>query len=164
MTSKSVRDLNNWIAETWPHGSMSRTELTELSLAIEQEQDEMVSFCGRLEEAALNEEEITIFGVDYMPLPRDPDKVSIHVDDKVYVKNDFEHQHVVKAISPDGVWFGGDEPVDPSLVRHHGKPTVRDILFEFGCLYGATGSQPNTDELRDKLLTQYSAKLRMAYK
>ena len=48
------------------------------------ETSDMREFCGRIEQAAANREDVTLWGVDYVALPVDADGVPIHVGDTVY--------------------------------------------------------------------------------
>ena len=45
---------------------------------------DMQEFCGRIEQAAANREDVTLWGVDYVALPVDADGVPIHVGDTVW--------------------------------------------------------------------------------
>lgn len=54
-------------------------DLSSIADAIEREVGCMRDFCERLDDAATKREDVTLWGVDYMPLPVDADGVPIHV-------------------------------------------------------------------------------------
>lgn len=61
-----------------------RSALEKLAAQLDETSD-MREFCGRIEQAAANREDVTLWGVDYVALPVDADGVPIHVGDTVYL-------------------------------------------------------------------------------
>lgn len=49
--------------------------------SLEAENKEMFDFCDRLKESAELREDVTLYGVDYIPVPLDKDGVPIHIGD-----------------------------------------------------------------------------------
>lgn len=61
----------------------TRDLLREIADRIDQEHEECAGFCRRLEDAASKGEEVTIFGTDYIPLPKDAEGETIRIGDKL---------------------------------------------------------------------------------
>ena len=136
-----------------------------------------VDFDQRLESCAESREDVTLFGVDYTPLPVDADGVPIHVGETVTCVLPFggESKPFVvdrMELGRDGdgnVWSVAlDRSTDcweqPLLLRHHHAPTVEDVLREFAdevwnrYCNGTTASDSGIRELE----AEYAAKLRLA--
>ncbi len=93
-----------------------------------------VEFADRLKASATNRADVTLFGVDYTPLPVGADGMPIHVGDVM------DEGKVAKVVITDEHW-------EPSVyvyklpnvqheyfcneVAHHHAPTVEDVLREF---------------------------------
>lgn len=139
-----------------------------------------VEFADRLKAAVDNREDVTLFGVDYTPLPLDADGVPIHVGETVTCVLPFggkSEPFVVDRmeLGRDGdgdVWSVAlDRPTScweqPLLLRHHHAPTVEDVLREFTrdwCNAACAGDMTNAerDAARADTITEYAAKLRLA--
>lgn len=131
-----------------------------------------VDFDQRLEACADNREDVTLFGVDYTPLPVDADGVPIHVGETVTCILPFggESEPFVvdrMELGRDGdgdVWSVAlDRPTScweqPLLLRHHHAPTVEDVLDEFA--NAVLGCGVTEDEIQ-RVIAEYAAKLRLA--
>ena len=78
-----------------PYSSMSsalmssidalKSSIASIADRIDQEHEECAGFCRRLEDAASKGEEVTLFGTDYIPLPKDAEGIPFHVGDHVEV-------------------------------------------------------------------------------
>ena len=122
-------------------------------------------FCDRLREAAAERADVTLFGVDYVALPLDADGESIRVGERVQlIGNDpstVSHMNLaddgwrVYVKYDGGLGTGNGEP---KYIRHYHKPTVEDVLREFGDWYAHT--KGGCDE--DGIVAEYAAKLRLA--
>ena len=90
-------------------------------------------FADRLCRAAERREDVTLWGVDYTPLPLDADGEPIHVGDVMEWDNGTFTVHELK-VTEDG-WTTWDEQhgytVHADECRHHHAPTVEDVLREF---------------------------------
>ena len=139
-----------------------------------------VEFADRLKAAVDKREDVTLFGVDYTPLPVDADGEPIHVGDVMEADNGttFEVEHI--SLYQWG-WRCVGEGTDRSGVtctahaipdgcRHHHAPTVEDVLREFAQemnenLGMYTGEAIDADEWRkadERTIAEYAAKLRLA--
>lgn len=122
---------------------------------------EMEGFVERLREAVDAGEGVTLWGVDYDPLPVDASGEAIHVGDAMEWP-DGEAFEVV-AIGG-GTLYYVDEPggevgwTGVEGKRHHVRQAVVDVLREFGDWYAHT--KGGCDE--DGVLAEYAAKLRLA--
>lgn len=61
-----------------------RGDLDHIADRIDQEHEECEGFARRLEDAASKGEEVTIFGTDYIQLPKDADGETIHIGDYLH--------------------------------------------------------------------------------
>ena len=114
--------------------------------------------------------DVTLWGVDYMPLPVDADDVPIHVGDAMEWCDSGDTLEVI-GIGDDTIFYI-DRESDRTYAewtaarnkRHHHAPTVEDVLQELTdevwnrCCEGATASDSGIDEL----VAEYAAKLRLA--
>ena len=144
-------------------------DLMEMADAIEREVKELtderdllktqweagVDFDQRLEACADNREDVTLFGVDYTPLPVDADGVPIHVGDWITGKWDAKAK-VVAITSEDVYWWEPDgcHWCHAYEVHHHRAPTVEDVLREFAYGLGVP--------VADSYVAATAAKLRLA--
>ena len=130
-----------------------------------------VDFDQKLEACADNREDVTLWGVDYTPLPVDADGVPIHVGDVMEADNGttFEVEHI--SLYQWG-WRCVGEGTDRSGVtctahaipdgcRHHHAPTVEDVLREFYTL-AVRGKAARADDVDNAVLAEYAAKLQLA--
>lgn len=113
-------------------GAALAFELTKLAYKGD---DERYQFCRRVEVAANDRDDVTLFGVDYIALPVDADGVPIHVGDVMewrYDNGEFE----VIGIGGNTLFYidkdsGECEWTAAGDKRHHHAPTVDDVLREF---------------------------------
>ena len=118
-----------------------------------------VEFADRLCRASERREDVTLWGVDYMPLPVDADGVPIHVGDWITGKWDAKAK-VVAVTSDDVYWWEPDgcHWCHADEVRHHHAPTVEDVLREFA--EKITDSQvPGVHPTYEEAIAEYAAKL-----
>ena len=121
-------------------------------------------FADRLCRAAERREDVTLWGVDYTPLPVDADGEAIHVGDVMEERSG--HTFEVASIMVFG--GSGNQLVfsdarnfssfrEPHDLRHHHAPTVEDVLREFADAMSAT----NPLDVPTRI-AEYAAKLRLA--
>lgn len=142
-----------------------RSALEKLAAQLDETSD-MREFCGRLEEAATNREDVTLWGIDYIPLPVDADGVPIRVGDVMeFSAFDLEHP-VTRTVDGLGqdiffAWCGerGYQQHDVKRYRHH-PPTVEDVLREFADRVCNSGHQWGLDAA--DTIAEFAAKLRLA--
>lgn len=134
---------------------------------IEAQRDEARAFADRLRDSAEKQEDVTIFGVDYMPYPQDADGVPIHVGDELVLLHNSNHVKVRSMelleteemrwrMWPEG---GGGGWGDYTECRHYEQPTVEDVLREFGDRYCDVILDSDAEK---ELFAEYAAKLRLA--
>ena len=133
-----------------------RSALEKLAAQLDETSD-MRDFIGRIEQAAANREDVTLWGVDYVPLPVDADGVPIHVGDVMEMDDEpFEVRRI--ELDESGEWTMRDRMgighLYAHLYRHHHEPTVEDVLREFA--YGLGVS------VADSYIAASAAKLRLA--
>lgn len=100
-----------------------RKELEELSATIDAD---TLDFVHRLRDAAEKHEDVTIYGVEYMPYPVDADGVAIHAgDDMQSVSEPAIHGEVYRMELIDNDWWIYFRGVctRPEKYRHYHKPT-----------------------------------------
>lgn len=128
-----------------------------------------VEFADRLKSAVDRREDVTLFGVDYTPLPIDADGVPIHVGDVMEFTYDPPQDQPLFEVSG----FGADETLfyaargeviprkvtKASVVRHHHAPTVEDVLREYALKCEEAG---NSGPEVKRLAAEYAAKLWLA--
>ena len=115
-----------------------------------------VDFDQRLEACADKREDVTLFGVDYTPLPVDADGEAIHVGDVMEWDNGTFTVHELK-VTEDG-WTTWDEQHGYTVhvdVCHHHAPTVEDVLREFADEVQRCCDTSDT-------IAEYAARLRLA--
>lgn len=125
------------------------------------EVDGMRRFAERLEAAAAERADVTLFGVDYTPLPEDADGVPIHVGD-VLEWSDGETFRV-EGIGGETLFYIGNnnecEWTSIDLKHHHHAPTVEDVLREFAAKLCIRDGFPTATE---ETFAEYAARLRLA--
>ena len=120
-----------------------------------------VEFADRLCRAAERREDVTLWGVDYTPLPVDADGEAIHVGERVQLIGNDPSTVSHMSLAGDGwrvyVKYDGDLGTgsgEPSRIRHHYAPTVEDVLREFAYGLGVP--------VADSYVAATAAKLRLA--
>ena len=124
-----------------------------------------VEFADRLKASATNRADVTLFGVDYTPLPVDVDGVPIHVGDVMewpYGNGEFR----VNGIGGNTLFYidkdsGECEWTAAGDKRHHHAPTVEDVLREFGAGWYERMRGPETFDIAD-YVERYATRLRLA--
>ena len=119
-----------------------------------------VEFADRLCRASERREDVTLWGVDYMPYPLDVDGMPIHVGD---VMENIVCPSVHREVTGVGVecFYGWDDgngrysQFDVVCYRHHHAPTVEDMLREFADEVQRCCDTSDT-------IAEYAAKLRLA--
>lgn len=116
-------------------------------------------FADRLCRASERREDVTLWGVDYMPLPLDFEDEPIRVGDWVDVGDGKQR---VEAVTPDAVYWWEEDGCHwvraHMVTRHHRAPTVEDVLAKFAVEFNAAR---DTNGQRDAL-AECAAKLRLA--
>ena len=157
-------------------GEMARSIVRNYCDAIEREVEEArereyqsgredaegaAEFADRLCRAAERREDVTLWGVDYTPLPVDADGVPIHVGDVMEWDNGTFTVHELK-VTEDG-WTTWDEQhgytVHADECRHHNAPTVEGLLREYALKCEEAG---NSGPEVKRLATEYAARLMLA--
>ena len=133
-------------------------------------------FAHRIEECARSREDVTLFGVDYMPCPLDADGEVIHIGELVDEKLPFGGYAAPAPIDTMELSRGASgyrwmvkldaenrALVSPKLLRHHHAPTVEDVLREFASdIADVLGGDDFRLDDSDELFAEYAAKLRLA--
>ena len=163
MDSVSLRDHVNGILD-----GIDREvkELTDERDLLKLQWEAGVDFDQRLEACADKREDVTLWGVDYMPYPLDADGVPIHVGD---VMENIVCPSVHREVTGVGVecFYGWDDgngrysQFDVVCYRHHHAPTVEDVLREFYTL-AVRGKAARADDVDNAVLAEYAARLRLA--
>lgn len=115
-----------------------------------------VDFDQRLEACADNREDVTLWGVDYTPLPVDADGEPWHINDEFEVDEGIAHVNGIGDnrlyyIDNDGMqWTRADNK------RHHHAPTVEDVLTEMVAKVIDRGELTNGAA---QTIAEYAAKL-----
>jgi hypothetical protein len=157
LRSHFARKLAGW--------KMAREEYDEIDgmiKAIEAECGEAVDFCKRLEEAASNRDDVTIFGTDYTAVPLDKDNEPIHLGDLMEWPTTNETFEVVGI--GDGTLFyveDGNEKADwtgASTKRHHEPDTWERIIED--AIRGDGGSYGCLEERFDAMVPALVARCR----
>ena len=133
-----------------------------------------VEFAERLEAAAAERADVTLFGVDYTPLPVDADGVPIRVGDVMDEQLPFGGYAAPAPVDTmelsrgaGGYWWmvrldsESGAFINPKLLRHHHAPTVEDVLEEFGAGWYERMRGPETFDIAD-YVERYAARLRLA--
>ena len=174
---ESIDRLREYVCDMTSVSSMTKANMSVYLDAIEQEVEQLrdreyqngredagdaVEFADRLCRASERREDVTLWGVDYMPLPVDADGVPIHVGDVLeWVDPDGEVEVVcmVDAVGV-GCFFAWDAAncryaqKCANAYRHHHAPTVEDVLREFAEGLGVP--------VADSYIAATAAKLRLA--
>lgn len=125
-----------------------------------------VEFADRLCRASERREDVTLWGVDYTPLPVDADGEAIHVGDVMDSKVDYLFDGrpfgVRALVLCDDGWEAADgrfgNRYEPDSLRHHHAPTVEDMLREFLDNF----HDASCIEVEADVVAEYAAKLRLA--
>lgn len=174
---KSIDKLRRHVYDTLTRSAAYH--INDMIDAIEREVEEMrdreyqngredakgaVEFADRLCRASERREDVTLWGVDYTPLPEDADGVPIHVGDVMEWIDEPDVSRVVSSIqlAGDGWWvYINGTGRRPDKYRHHHAPTVEDVLREFGAGWYEQMSGPETFDIAD-YVERYAARLRLA--
>lgn len=116
----------------WGYGFCGDTHdvVTAIADRIDAEHEECTGFCRRLEDAAKEGAEVTIFGTDYIPLPKDADGVTIRIGDELEFCNGGKvRRGKVQAISDCWVSFG-EGPFYGVKSCRHTKPDTWERIIE----------------------------------
>lgn len=159
---KSIDNLREYVLTAPSICSTTRAILVGYIDKVEHEVADMRGFCERLDDAATKREDVTLWGVDYTPLPVDADGMPIHVGD---VMENIVCPSVHREVTGVGVecFYGWDEgngrysQFDVACYRHHHTPTVEDVLEEFVARWMET----HHDDI-PALKAEYAARLRLA--
>lgn len=141
---------------------LTATCINHLIDSIEEEVEGMRDFCERLDDAATKREDVTLWGVDYMPCPLDADGEPIHVGD---VMENIVCPSVHREVTGVGVecFYGWDEgngrysQFGANCYRHHHTPTVEDVLEELLREYDRDDSELTNGEI----IERFAAKLQL---
>lgn len=116
---------------------------------------------------------------DMIPLPADADGKTIHIDDEVYStmneisgKVDAIQLYVTReGVFEEVTYCNRQYKVQAALLRHYHKPTVEDVLREFGGKYIQVVEAPNPiigfgneiigEEDPKEVIAEYAAKLQL---
>lgn len=134
-------------------------ELTDERDLLKTQWEAGVDFDQRLEVCADNREDVTLFGVDYTPLPVDADGVPIHAGDVLdgYGKT----IDVVEMRHGRSGWVlisrDGNAYADCAAFSHHYATTVEDVLREF-----AERWDDPAHYAKGELVETFAARLRLA--
>ena len=144
-------------------GEMARSIVRNYCDAIEREAGDQTGarrFAERLEAAAAERADVTLFGVDYMAYPLDADGEAIHVGDVMEWDNGTFTVHELK-VTEDG-WTTWDEQHGYTVhvdVCHHHATTVEDLLREYALKCEEAG---NSGPEVKRLAAEYAARLMLA--
>lgn len=143
-----------------------RSALEKLAAQLDEASD-MRDFIGRIEQAAADSECVTLWGVDYTPLPVDADGVPIHVGERVQIFGNDQGTVSHMSLADDGwrvyVKYDGGLGTgsgEPRRISHYHTPTVEDVLREFADRVCNSGHQWGLDAA--DTIAEYAAKLRLA--
>ena len=151
----SIKRLREYVedAPRTSIGLMARSTLLGMARDIELEVEQLHE-----REYQNGREDVTLWGVDYMPCPLDADGVPIHVGDVMEWDNGTFTVHELK-VTEDG-WTTWDEQhgytVHADECRHHNAPTVEDVLREFAAKLCIRYGFPTATE---ETFAEYAAKL-----
>lgn len=132
--------------------------------AAKEESADMRDFCERVEDAAKNREEVTLFDVDYVPLPVDEDRVAIRPGNVIDgYGNTFEVSSLILTrflgwvIETDT-----DERYEDSCAfKHHKEQDVYEVLKELCERYALNrNGEAYVSEL-DALVREYADRLEL---
>lgn len=118
-----------------------------------------VEFADRLCRASERREDVTLWGVDYTPLPMDADGVPIHVGDVMEWCDSGDTLEVI-GIGGNTLFYidkdsGECEWTAAGDKRHHHAPTVESVLAEMLDVWGELPSNVTNEAI----IAEYAAKL-----
>lgn len=128
---------------------------------------DMQEFCGRIEQAAANREDVTLWGVDYVALPVDADGVPIHVGDTVWDVED-GMEFVVKSVTlyaggvtkVDAVCDGCHAHVSPDSFSHTRPDSFERIADELERYANDSYSEDEIDGMTASTLVDFAERIR----
>ena len=155
-------------------GNKTRGELTDLCdnidaihRSLEQENKEMFDFCDRLKAASEYREDVTLYGVDYVPVPLDKDGVPIHIGDTLEWSDGTTFEVVgigdgtLYYLDADAEGHISIEWTSTEQKRHYHAPTVEDVLREFAADFVGCANCIDDHEVTDAI-ELFAPKLRLA--
>ena len=106
---------------------------------IDKKHEAYADFAHRMKDAASKGEEVTIFGTDYIPLPKDADGKTIHIGDELEWLDG--NRLTVNGIGEGGTLFyvdaQGDVQWTASGDKRHVKPDSWEAIIEEAASYGS---------------------------
>lgn len=177
MTLEKVEELKRWLsAEIVVNKSCNavhkvpwfgwRASLEPIIDSIESEASELVeeseAFAKRVQEAVESHEDVTLFGVDYTPLPVDADGKPWHVGDVIEWDDGINAE--VIAIGGSTLYYTDEVGIvdwtQAASKRHHRELTVENVLREFA--EKITDSQiPSVHPTYEEAIAEYAEKLQL---
>lgn len=162
MEFESIDELHMHFARELASWHITREEydcIDEMIKAVEKDVskriEEAEAFAKRVQKAVENHEDVTLFGIDYMPLPVDANGVPIHVGDVVEYVDGTLPKEVLALVPPTKVMVDSG-PRFADSCRHYKPPTVEDVLRE---MLNAWGELPS-NVTNEAIVAEYAAKLR----
>lgn len=155
------RQLAGWYITSEEYDSIN-----EMLKAVEEDVSKRIgeaeAFAKRVQEAVKNHEDVTLFGIDYTPLPVDADGVPIHVGDVIEWDDGIDAE--VVAIGGSTLYYidevGAVDWTQAATKRHHRELTIENVLREFA--EKITDSQiPNVHPTYEEAIAEYAAKLQL---
>lgn len=163
MEFESIDELHMHFSRELASWHITREEydgIDEMLKAVEEDVskriEEAEAFAKRVQEAVENKEDVTLFGVDYMRLPKDENGEFIHLGD--FMESADEEPFYVTGIGKYVLFYGGDdEPCEWTSIDNkvHHKPTIEEILSEFACKIRYCCD-------KGAVIAEYAKKLRLA--
>lgn len=135
-----------------------RKELEKLSAIIDAD---TLDFIQRLRDATEKREDVTIYGIEYMPYPVDADGVAIHLDDLLVTTTDGTLTWAASIERFSHGWRIHDNTCNydfPDYYRHYHEPTVTEILWD---LINEDWYNADTEEDRTKIIERYAKRLQL---
>jgi len=129
---------------------------------LEAENKEMFDFCDRLKAASEYREDVTLYGVDYIPVPLDKDGVPIHIGDTLEWSDGTTFE--VIGIG-DGTLYYLDADAEGHISiewtsteqKRHAKPDTWESIIEDAIDTHGNGFNPCWTDERDKLVARCKA-------
>ena len=121
----------------------------------------MELFCKNLEDAVKERKDVTLWGVDYAPLPLDADDMPVHVGDMMDTSS-FGTVEVEGFVHSAIAFYNYEDPqarlcTSPAKLCHHRKPTVADVLREL-----VDGIKDQNADFTELAIAEYAKRLQLA--